>query len=121
MNSILLLKDYNGGQLEIQNPEKNYVYRGEVSSIQCEDSIVTFTFKWLAKGPYPPSKWTSDDKRTHEIDLRKCKASDIGPGEEGDTRIMFSGPDTTELAVLFPANGSKLDPSRVEGIDLSKI
>jgi hypothetical protein len=105
---------YVGGQMEIQNHNERYLYRGEIDSITVEDDLLQVTFAWLAKGegfPPIPKKWVKDEKRDYVASLGVYIASDIGDG-----RLCLDSPIVGELVVLFPPNGSKLDPSKVEGL-----
>jgi len=105
---------YVGGQMEIQNQVEEYLYRGEIERIAVEDNELRVRFAWVAKGEgYPQlKKWIKDDGLDYAVSLEICRVSDIGDG-----RICLRSPITHELAVLFPKDGSKLDPSTVEGLD----
>ena len=106
---------YVGGQMEIQNQVEEYLYRGKIERIAVEGNELRVRFAWVAKGEgYPPlpKRWVKDDRLDYAISLEICSVSDTGDG-----RICLQSPITHELAVLFPKNGSKLDPSKVEGLD----
>lgn len=106
---------YIGGQMEIQNQGENYIYRGEIKTIAVEDDTLKVGFVWLAKGDsLPPTKWQNHDDLDYATSLGICHVFDIG-----DDRIALHIPIVCELTVLFPPGGSKLDPSKVEGLKLS--
>lgn len=121
-----MLAQYVGGQMEIQNQGEGYIYRGEVKAIVLEGNELRVEFVWVAKGegfPPLPKKWVKDDKLDYVISLEIYSVSNIGPsgGEVGgDDRICFNSSIVGELAVLYPPNGSKLDPAKVEGLQLAQ-
>lgn len=120
-----LVRPFIGGQAEIQNPGEGYVFRGEVEAIVVEDGELKIRFVWLAKGRgYPPipTGWDKEDRLDYAVSLRICQASNIGPSGSdvgGDDRISLLSHITGETVVLYPPNGSKLDPAQVEGLELA--
>lgn len=121
-----LVQRFVGGQMEIQNSGGGYIFRGEIESITVEGTDLKVRFAWLAKGegfPPIPHKWVKEDKLDYATSLDMCTVSDIGPsGGEigGDNRIAVNCQILGELSVLYPPNGSKLDPVRVEGLVLTR-
>ena len=114
---------YKGGQIEVQNPDEEYIYRGEIATItvqdEGEDATLKVTFNWMAKGegfPPLPSRWVNDDRLTYDAILMIYTITDIGDG-----RIMLTSFIIGETVVLFSPDGSKLDPSRVEGLNLEEV
>jgi hypothetical protein len=108
-------KAYVGGQMEVQNPVERYFFRGEIETISADNEELRIHFKWVAKGEgYPPfpKRWVKSDKLDYAASLGIYQISDIGEG-----RIALLSPITNETVVLFPPNGSKLDPSKVEGLE----
>ncbi len=109
------VRDYVGGQMEVQNPVEGYLFRGEIETISADNAELKIRFKWVAKGEgYPPlpKRWVKSDQLDYEARLGIYQISDIGDG-----RIALLSPITNETVVLFPPNGSKLDPSKVEGLE----
>jgi hypothetical protein len=111
---------YVGGQLEVQNPSEDYFYRGEIATITVEgegdDATLKVTFNWMARGEGPspiPSRWVSDDRLTYDASLMIYFVTDLG-----DDRILLKSFIVGETLVLYPPDGSKLDPSKVEGLNL---
>lgn len=117
---------FKGGQMEIQNQNERYLYRGEIETIAVENNALQVKFAWLAKGegfPPLPKKWVRDDRLDYAASLEIYSASDIGSsGHEtgGDSRICLHSPIVGETVVLFPPNGSRLDPAKVEGLQLAQ-
>jgi hypothetical protein len=106
---------YVGGQMEIQNPGEKYLYRGEVGQISVENNELRVNFNWLAKGEgfLPlPNRWVIEDGLDYSASLEIYSASDIGDG-----RLCLNSPIVGETVVLYPKNGSRLDPAKVEGLD----
>jgi hypothetical protein len=71
----------------------------------------------MAKGEgYPPipTRWIKDDGNEYKASLEIYAISDIGDG-----RLALNSPYTGELAVLYPPDGSKLDPSQVVDLQLT--
>ena len=109
------VKTYIGGQMEIQNSIESYMYRGEIESIDIKDKVLIVKFSWLAKGEgYPPipKTWVKDEKLDYAAGLEIFNVSEIG-----DNRLCFQSSITNETVVLFPIDGSKLDPSKVVGLE----
>ncbi len=109
-----------GGQLEVQNPGERYLYRGEIATITVEgeddDATLKVTLNWMAKGegfPPLPNRWVNDERLTYDASLMIYSVSDIGDG-----RLSLNSFIIGETAVLYPPDGSKLDPSKVEGLNL---
>jgi hypothetical protein len=110
------LQKYVGGQMEIQNHIEEYLYRGEVQAISMDNDNLIVRFSWLAKGiGYPPlpDGWIRDAQLDYAAGLKGCSFSDIG-----NDRICINFPITRELAVLYPPEGSKLDPSKIKDLKL---
>jgi hypothetical protein len=117
---------FKGGQMETQNQNEGYLYRGEVEAIAVEDNELRVKFAWLAKGegfPPIPQKWVKDDRLDYAASLYIYSASDIGSSGHdvgGDSRLCLDSFIVGETVVLYPPNGSKLDPSEVEGLQLAQ-
>ena len=117
---------FKGGQAEIQNQNEGYMYRGEVETIAVENNELRVKFAWLAKGegfPPIPKKWVKDDRLDYAASLEIYSVSDIGSSGHdtgGDSRICLNSFIVGETVVLFPPNGSKLDPAKVEGLQLAQ-
>jgi hypothetical protein len=106
------LAKYIGGQLEVQNTNEGYVYRGEISSIAIKGNDLTLKLKWNAK--MRPEGWINDTKLDYAASLEIYTCSEIG-----DDRFCLASFITGETVVLFPSNVSnerKLDPSKVKGL-----
>ena len=111
LNTEALAK-YVGGQMEIQNQKRGYIYRGEVKSITIEHGELRVTFAWFATGEgFPPRRWVKYARTDYAATLDTYGASDIG-----NARLALHSSSTGELIVLFPLGGSRLDPARVEGL-----
>ena len=120
-----LVQSFIGGQVEIQNTEEEYLYRGEIESIDVAEDELRVKFVWLAKGegfPPIPHKWVKDDNLEYSINLSICVVDDIGPSDDvnGSNRICVDCPVVGETIILYPPDGSKLDPAKVQGLELTK-
>ena len=107
---------YVGGQMEIQNSAEGYIFRGEIEDISIENDELTVKFKWLAQGagfPPLPTKWVLSSHFDYGASLEIYTPSDIG-----ENRLSLNSAVTGETAILYPPDGSKLDPAQVEGLDL---
>lgn len=116
------LARFKGGQLEVQNAQERYLYRGEIKDIKVEGGNLAVEFNWLAEGKgYPPvpEKWVNDEPRSYEASLEIYTISDIGPSPDGGgNRLSLQSSIVGEIVVLYPPDGSKLDPTKVEGLVL---
>ena len=109
------VRNYVGGQMEVQNPVEGYFFRGEIETISADKTDLKIHLKWVAKGEgYPPlpKRWVKSDNLDYAASLEIYQISEIGDG-----RIALLSPITNETVVLFPPDGSKLDPSKVEGLE----
>jgi hypothetical protein len=110
--------------MEIQNQGEGYIFRGEVETIVVEDNELQVKFSWIAKGEgYPPlpTGWVKGDRLDYGASLEIYSVSDIGPSGGdvgGDSRLCLMSPIVGETVILFPPNGSKLDPAKVVGLQL---
>lgn len=110
-----ILDRYKGGQAEIQNPREGYMFRGEVDDIYVSGGTLTIRFAWMAEAkgfPPLPARWVNYTPRDYRASLELYSVSDIGDG-----RIALQSLIVGETTVLFPAGGSTLDPSKVEGLE----
>lgn len=105
---VLNRDDIVGGDLETQ--EDGVVYRGPIASIELKNGLVYFTLPWMAV--LNNGKWLKWHTRDCFV-IADCLPHNIGNG-----RIKFEMP-FLGFGVIFPRGGSKLDPAKVEGLDLS--
>lgn len=109
-----------GGQLEIQNLQEGYLFRGEVESAEVAGNSLRVTFKWLAKacGELPQiNGWVVEERKDYEANvLHFSVAPDIGPCADDCPRLCLDNQITGETLVFYSPNGSRLDPDRVEGL-----
>jgi hypothetical protein len=124
-----LLARFIGGQIEVQNPEEGYLFRGEIKTAEVTlIGEMEITLNWMAKaegieggGPPVPRGWINETNLDYGASLEIYSVSDIGPSAEGgDSRICLRSDITGEIVVLYPPNGSKLDPARVEGLHVAQ-
>jgi hypothetical protein len=112
-----MLTPYAGGQLELQNIDGNYMYRGQIATIEVVDDTLVVTLDWMAKNldyPATTSRWMAHDDLEYQASLEIYSASDFGTGH-----ICLQSRITGELVVLFLPGLSTLDPAKVEGLVLS--
>ena len=116
------LQRFVGGQLEIQNGGEGYLFRGEIGEIGVEGEDLNVKFAWLATWdtgtspmgmPNPDGKWVNDEQLDYAIGLAM-----FGPPVEDDERLILSPMIPHETLVFFQPGGSKLDPEKVEGLQL---
>lgn len=114
------LERFKGGQAEIQNGGEGYIYRGEIAEAKVEGDDVKIRFAWLAKGKgFPPQGWENHTDLEYGASLSIYAVSNIGPSSDnvgGGNRLCLNSATVGETTVLFPPNGSKLDPAKVEGL-----
>lgn len=114
------LDAYVGGEMEIQNQNEGYIFRGRVKSFVIDDGVLRIQFAWLAEGKgILPIGWKIVDRKEYSLYLDLCAVSGIGPSSEhigGEERICFNCPAIGELCVLFPPDGSRLNKEKIEGL-----
>lgn len=112
------IERFVGGQLEVQNEDERYLYRGEIEYLIEENYELYIQLKWNAKAegfPNMTGRWVIDkslDSLEYLVSFRIYNLSEIGNG-----RICLYCKGNHELAVLFPKGGSRLDPKKIEGIE----
>jgi hypothetical protein len=127
---------YVGGELEVQNGQEGYLYRGKIASLEfipADDhngAVLKATLEWNAKadgkrlggGFVPTNGWDEDTVLDYSCntDLPDLENVD-GPNipnvifqtVEGMLRLIISNPYTGETTVLYPKDGSKLNQDNV--------
>lgn len=110
---------YVGGQLEVQDPSKRFLYRGEIATCTVTNDTLVITLKWAAKAEsYPPisTEWANDPHhREFQADLMVWEVTDAA----GWGRLYLNTRDASEVAVLFLPGDEVLAPSRVKGLNLA--
>lgn len=109
-DEILKRDDIVGGDIEIQ--VEGNVFRGPIKSIYREGKMVVIENRWTAK-MMGDGRWA----RKRGYDVCKVNALEVGPTDFGQGRIAFQAPPMG-MFIIFPKDGSKLDPSKVEGLDI---
>ena len=104
-----------GGEIEHQeNPEG--VFRGPIVDIAIVDNTLTITTEWIAHMPllngFPAGGWSVAENRPFQYTIDDDLLSP--PRDIGEGRVIFQSPFS--LISLFPQDGSKLDPQRVQGL-----
>jgi hypothetical protein len=114
-----LVRGFKGGQMEFQNKRESRVYRGEISAITVVCGVLHVIFKWLARGDGDAPniiKWVKVESRDYDMDAGNCLVGNMGPAPTGGgDRISINFPIFENTVVLYPPDGSKLDPAKVEG------
>ncbi|MFZ2484464.1 MAG: hypothetical protein WAX80_02925 [Minisyncoccia bacterium] len=113
---VLKRDDIVGGDIETQ--EDGSIYRGPLSGIKMENGLVHFESPWIAQmegGMGGDGKWKNWPVYPCFVDAKRSPPQDIGNG-----RIQFNMP-FLGFGVIFPKGGSKLDPDKVEGLQLAGI
>lgn len=110
------LQTFVGGQVEVQNQNEGYVYRGEIAQIavsqdtsglsSSEDLVIDL--KWMAKLNPATGEWVTDPDLRYAVSLMIYAVRDIGEG-----RLFLSCWMNGEAATLFPKGGSRLEESRL--------
>jgi hypothetical protein len=107
------LARFVGGQLEVQNRNEGYLYRGEIETALVEDDEFRATLKWMAKGegfPLLPERWVEEEPRDYVVSLGAYSVTDPGDG-----RLFLTSSIFNELTVLFPPeHENRLDRSKIE-------
>ncbi len=131
-----LVNLYVGGELEVQNGQKGYAYRGKIATLEFvpagpdTGASLKATLEWNAKadgqrlgaGYFPTNGWdeftkldyTCDtDLPSPEIDAPNLPNVMFNMGPEGWMRLIIQNPYTEEVTVLFPRGGSQLNHANV--------
>ncbi len=109
-----------GGQMEIQGGLGDYLYRGEIEALRVEGTDFVCEFKWLAM--QEKDKWVKVNFPPYQVSLEFYSVLNIGPsgGEVGGgNRWLLNSAIMNETTTIFPPDGSKLDPAKVEGLVLT--
>lgn len=103
------LARFDGGQIEVQNQNENYLYRGQIETARVTgDDTVVVTLAWMAKMG-EDFKWHKASSKDYRASLEIYSSSDIGGG-----RVALSSWITGEMTVFYPPDyPTKLDLSKV--------
>ena len=107
---VLQRNDIVDGDVETQ--EDGYVYRSPISGVEMRNGMVHFEAPWAAR--MEDGKWKNWPVYPLSVNASTSQPSDMGSG-----RIQFNMP-FLGFGVIFPKGGSKLDPSKVEGLNLQE-
>jgi hypothetical protein len=105
---VLKREDLIGGDIESQ--EGGAVYRGPLSKIRREGDHIYFESPWCAKN-------YGEGWKNWHITSCSVNAAATTPQDIGDGRVFFQMP-YLGVCTIFPKGGSKLDPAKVEGLDV---
>lgn len=108
---FLQREDIVGGDIETH--EDGYIYRGPIDNVELKDGQVHFESPWTARIP-------KDLSEEWEVwDITSCSMSTDNKLQDiGDGRLLIDMP-LLDHAVIFPKGGSKLDPAKVKGLEIS--
>ena len=114
-DEVLERDDIVGGDLEIK--ENGDLYRGPIKTIELTGEKIVIEREWTALLPLASGKkgdfWQKWENNQISFHQDFCLPNDIGAG-----RVLFEIP-TVGWGVIFPKGGSKLDPAKVEGLELN--
>lgn len=112
-----VIERFVGGQLEVQNRNEDYLYRGEISSIELDgegDSLkLVVGLAWFAKMEMD-FQWHVVEPTPYEIGMLIYSVSVVSDG-----RLFLSSWITGENTTLFPPGDSRLKPEQVQGLVLA--
>jgi hypothetical protein len=113
------LDRYEGGQLEIHDPRRGYLSRGEIDGISLNGADVRITFTWRAERrgyPQASGHWANDTELSYTVSL-----SDFSYSEIGLRRVCLSSqtPDDAVTLTFYMQGEPGLDPAEVDGLELT--
>lgn len=99
---------YDGGQIEVQNNNEDYLYRGEIKTARIVGNELVVTLAWMAKMG-KDTKWHTSTRTTYQASLEIYSEPLLDKG-----RLFLFSPITGEMVSLFPSNyPSKLEKPEV--------
>ena len=111
LRKFLSRTDFVGGDLETQ--EDGFIYRGPIKRIWVEDGKLIIVSSWSARMPKDMSSgWSVYENHNLIKSIGTFQPVVIGEG-----RVQFVLP-LLGFAVIFPKGGSKLDPAKVDGLEV---
>jgi len=105
-----LVVPFVNGQIEIQNMDGRYLFRGQIATIDVTDQTFVVTLAWMAENiafPYGV-QWLKDNNLTYEVFIR------LHSIRAEETRLVIIFPLIREIVTLFMQDTSMLDPSVIE-------
>ena len=99
---------YIGGDIE-EHSHPEGIFRGPISDIKIEGDTLTISSPWCAH--FEGEGWVKWHITSGGYSLEYCTA----PQDIGNDRLMFSSTPFSRI-VLFPKDGSKLDPKKVRNL-----
>lgn len=109
-DEVLANKALIGGDIESQ--ENGIVYRGPLAEIKDDGDVIRFNSPWCARLNPDTGEWENWDITSSFVSKDMVK-----PDDTGDGRICFAMP-FLGFCTIFPNGGSKLDPSKVKGLNI---
>lgn len=112
-----VLSRFVGGQLEIQNENEGYLYRGEVAEVQMDEiGTLKVKFAWQAKMA-EDGQWISYKDPGYGVSLWVDKKNNRPMStvvDMGDGRLVIRVMVIWEVLTFFPPDAEdKLDPAKV--------
>jgi hypothetical protein len=139
----VLLDTFVGGELEVQNRERNYSYRGGIAAIESvpgtkeEGAHLTIELAWNAASvdadgqpsQLPSGGWVESANLAYTCSTELPSPEQGAPNLPNvqllaNGRLLITNPYRGELTVLLPKTDSKLDHSRIKQLPdgpLSKL
>ena len=114
---------YVGGDFEVQNPHEGILMRGPVSEAKIEgtgdDATLKVKFNWLAERRGPAPTYGNEGwKKSAEEPVYEASLAISTVDLVGDNRLCVQSSVTGDIGVFFWPGGSKLEPQRVEGLEI---
>jgi hypothetical protein len=109
---VVKRNDIVGGDIEAQ--EDGDVYRGPISSIELKGGTVIINSPWMAKMEGRSEQWKKWDITRISFDAAMCPPKEIREGRIRFSLLLLGS------VVIFPKGGSKLDSSKVEGLEVAQ-
>ncbi|MGE5298046.1 MAG: hypothetical protein ACM3KM_02700 [Acidobacteriaceae bacterium] len=106
------LTRFIGGQIELKNPRKGYLYCGNIRSLYVTGFELLVYFNWMAEAvgfPPIPKRWIWNSYTEYSWEIQDV--SDTGPDGSNGGRLFFQTPNG--LITLFPPGMEVLDQSQV--------
>lgn len=99
---------------DIESSENGQVFRGPIKEVKSDEERIVFITSWTAILNF--DVWKVHDS-INEISVNRDK---IKPQDRGDGKVMWKFPALGHF-VIFPKEVSKLNPKRVEGLDIEAL
>ncbi|NTV44706.1 MAG: hypothetical protein HGA67_03350 [Candidatus Yonathbacteria bacterium] len=112
------LRQYIGGQMEVQIPDMGLLFRGKIQRVSADDErrFLDITFAWIAERI--EEEWVRSDATLYTLIVSEYMKNEA----EGGVLYLSHTKNPEHLTSCYPpVHPSNLDPREVKGLELENV